>query len=212
MTDAHAFYAQLGEIEKQMRAAAPNWSVVGKNNSVSYFKVQNGREHEIHQVIDKAFQRITNSMATNMEVVQGIQQKLESSIAEAIKDPSDGGFVAELRGREIRDYARSLDAQERFGLINTLIRSGDKRGVAAIINAPAFLSGFSDEENAQNKLAAEMGFAKEAYEQLQQTKVVMRRMDDAALAIRHRVSSVKHAEDSPATKLSKALAELGGVA
>lgn len=211
MTEAHSFYGQLEEVEKQMHAASPNWSVVGKNNSTSYFRVQNGREHEFQDILDKAFTRVTQSMDAKMDAILGFKGKLESKIAEAIKDPSDGGSImSEMRAREVRDYARSLDPMARNSLVSQLIRAGDKRSVAAIIHAPAFLSGFSDEENAEHKQFAEAAFAAEAYEQLQQTKEVIKRLNHAFLQVRERYGKSKRSESSPGAKLSKALADLRG--
>jgi len=210
MTEAHEFYGQLLEVEKQMHAASPNWSVVGKNNSVTHFKIQNGREHEVRDIVEKAYGRVMTSMGTKMDAMLGVKQRLESKIAEVFKDPEEGKMLVELRGKEVREYARSLDDLGRMDLISNLARNGDKRSIAAIVNAPAFLSGFTDEENAQNKQVAAMALATQAYQQLQQTKEVINRVNYASRQLRNRYAKSSQAESSPTVKLSKALAGMRG--
>ncbi|MEM6257622.1 MAG: hypothetical protein AAGI37_04845 [Planctomycetota bacterium] len=76
-----------------------------------------------------------------------------------IKAMFDAGERDQL-GREVRDFARTREGDSMV-FIGELISAGDQRSVAAVLAAPAFLTGLTPEQQAAARGMAERQFAPE---------------------------------------------------
>lgn len=215
LTEAYHLYTQMEETEKLLNDDRVKWQTTqqtgphqGKRTTV--FTLPHGREHEYQGIVDAAYKRTITTISSKMDTVLAVKQALETSIADAIKDPDGESLIAELRRQEIRNHVSKLDEVERITFVEKAIKSGDKRVAGAIIHAPNFLTGFTDEQHAQHKQMAQMVWATQDYEQLQETSKLVDRVNRAAHALTERYSRTKNQGITSATqRLSKALADMG---
>lgn len=130
---------------------------------------------------------------------------LETRVASALTDPYSKTPI----GAEIRQHVKGLKADERMGFVRSLITSGKKSDVAAILDAPSYLSGLSDETHGLIRDMAADAFAPVDHQQLRATRAVAARVERAAGHMLTAFGNVIAKKNSPAAKAANAIGALG---
>jgi hypothetical protein len=92
-------------------------------------------------------QRLRNETINAKDRIAVLQQEASQDIDQRIKERLNliqGDYAGELRST-----LRGMDQKERFATISEIMKQGDGQSMAAISQAPAVLSGLSDEISAR---------------------------------------------------------------
>ena len=97
-------------------------------------------KHKLAPLAQKAVERALSSTDKALSALQKNRDTVDAKINQTVllKTPDALGF-------EIRAHFKS--AKSPFTEVATLVRKGDHRSVAAILNAPAYLSGLTNEQH-----------------------------------------------------------------
>ena len=89
---------------------------------------------------DLALKTVQKAADVNAKALASATQEVEFTRT-ALKQKL--GLTEDHRASEIRGYLRSLDEQERASVAQAAVSAGDSKTIAAIVDSPAYLSGFS---------------------------------------------------------------------
>lgn len=95
-----------------------------------------------------AYKRATAAAKKNDAAMERAKAEIAAS-KNALR--SQLGLVEDSRAAEIRGYLRTLGQEERSQILNNAIDGGDAATIAAVIHAPAYLSGETAERGARFK-------------------------------------------------------------
>jgi hypothetical protein len=111
---------------------------------------------------DKVFDRVATGLQKAMDEVESrvvlLTKQTEASLTDPDADKVSGSTIANA----IREHCKNLTTtpNARFNFVDKAIRSGDHRTCAAILSAPAYLSGLTEDQHAGLRRAAERVFSK----------------------------------------------------
>lgn len=159
---------------------------------------------------DKAFARISPVVDRRMRELRGYRDQLSARVAAAIDHPARRTAEGLALASEVRAHMRGLKkAEDRLEFARRAVTAGDKTTAAAILHAPAYLSGMSDDVHAIVRASAAHRFAPLDSAQLDATDAAIRQVIGAGNAVTRRFADVLALKEGPAVKAADSLRALG---
>lgn len=93
---------------------------------------------------DKVVQRATKQV----DSIVGSMRKTVASLEAELSTPLDQAAGSRPINSEIRAFVKGLTTDERIRWFNNALKTGDTLSLVAVLGAPAYLSGFTDEMKA----------------------------------------------------------------
>jgi hypothetical protein len=103
--------------------------------------------NESAQIINTAVlaEKVTTDTTKIVQSAYNALQKRIASVEGQLKEPLDAS-VAGPYAKEVREHVKELPTAKRSEFVMDLIAAGDTKSVGAVLAAPGFLSGLSDEQ------------------------------------------------------------------
>lgn len=194
--------AATGEIRSQ------TWGAVHLDRG-KLRKVGEG-DQELADATDAAFQRVASTLdKRRAEVVKGIAF-LEGKVAEALNPPSRKTQEAVQVEAQIRSHIASLGSKAG-GFVLDRIRAKDITTAAAVLHAPAYLSGLKDADMPKYRQLAAATFAPDETRQLEAANKLSDALMQAGAAALAKNMEVARRRTSNRSEVKKTLKKLGGV-
>jgi response regulator RpfG family c-di-GMP phosphodiesterase len=152
---------------------------------------------EFVEVADAAAKRAQTAVVKSLGAMAHNETQLAARVAMAVDDPTRKTSEGQLLAREIRAHVKSLSEKNRFQFVAQKIEQGNLKAVAAVIQAPAFLSGLEDSAGATLKTLAEMKFAPIERSQLEATRKALKHVEDASKELADRMYDLKVIGSNP---------------
>lgn len=92
--------------------------------------------------------KVTQRAAKRVDSVLGSMKKTIESLEGELSTPLDQAAGSRPINSEIRAFVKGLKADERMRWFNNALRNGDTLSLVAVLGAPAYLSGMTDEMKA----------------------------------------------------------------
>lgn len=92
------------------------------------------------EVAQRAVERSLNLVDQKLDRLRQSRAQLDARVDAAVRPKTHDAVAVEIRGYMQR-------APEAFGKVAEMIRKGDRRTTAAVLTAPAYLSGLTDEQH-----------------------------------------------------------------
>ena len=106
------------------------------------FKTEAQNAKDMQAALDKRNKSLDNELKLAKQAAKAEREMFQKEIAALIPENESG------RAAEIRSYFRGLKESERHSQLNIAIQNGDSETVAALTNAPSYLSGLDDNHKA----------------------------------------------------------------
>jgi hypothetical protein len=130
---------------------------------------------------------------------------MEARITEALSD----AYARTPLGAEIRGHVKSLPAEKRLDFVSGLVVAGRKGDIAAILVAPGYLSGLTDEAQANLRALAADKLAPVDHRQLAATRKVIERVERAGSALFNTYTKVVDMSQGAVSRANDAIRNLG---
>lgn len=160
-------YRTFGDIEtaeKELRAEA------GEHP-------QADRAKQLATAAEAAFKRAAAVVNRRVEELLRHQETLAGRVAEALEDPERRTREGLSIATAIRAHVQSLEGETtRIRFLTNAVDAGDRRTVSAVLAAPAYLSGLTDQHVAILRTAAAAKFAPQDSKQLDAVGKVLDRV------------------------------------
>ncbi len=150
------------------------------------FRTYHGSEEEIYnqagKASERALTRASNSLNHTIETGDLLLKRLDK----ATDDPDRKTPTGIAMATEIRNHVKGLPEKQRLAFVQKAIRSFDNRTVAAVLKAPAYLSGIGEEAQRVLQLDAEKSWAPQDYEQFKAVQQIRETLEKGMGAITKR--------------------------
>lgn len=207
MTAAYAAYANVEDAVQSLPLGDEVRMVNGRPTKLAI-----GAIDQLVTATEAASGRILASIQKGYEELEKIGAALDERIATALDDPARKPPPGIAVATEIRGYVKGLPDAKRTAFAHAAVEAGDKATVAAILHAPAYLSGFTDKHLATLRQRAAAAFAPVDNAQREAVRDASDKVAAAGSRLVERFGRVR-AMASPAATNSrdkiKALAETG---
>lgn len=186
-------YETIGQINDTERALLAAAGKPGREDVVldgGVLRAKHGREIEFEQAAQRAFDRAARRCDASLARVRAEHGALEKRVTDALGGDQPGGPLAS----EVRAHFKALSGDGRRA--DALLRAADEKDVAtlrAVLNAPAFLSGFSASDLAALKDQARRRVAPADHAQLDAVADLVEHVMQAGSALMNRMLSVRTA-------------------
>lgn len=155
--------------------------------------------------VDREFARAARQMDSADAGIRAKINSLASRVETMLSDPSAKTQVA----AEIRAHAKGLTDTKRMAFIRDAINAKDKASVAALLSAPAYLSGLSKEQADVARKMAEETFAQVESAQLHAAERVLERVREAGGQLTAYYGEITALRDTPEARARAAMDKLG---
>jgi hypothetical protein len=196
LTALYSCYGQIEEAEQAMRRASNGRPA------------EDGRD-ELAAAAKKAYDRAFLTVERRVAELTKLRDGLGAKVATAIDDPNRKTIEGLSVATSIREHAKSLPDAKRFQFARAAVAAGDLRTVSALLAAPAYLSGLTDEQLAVVRDQAAQRFAAQDHAQHAATSAVITRVEDGLSRLMVRLGKVG-SPTGPRAKAKAALAKLSG--
>jgi hypothetical protein len=112
------------------------------------------------------------------------------------------------KGGDGHAFLEAMEDKERPAFLQHAIQADDKRTVAAVLHAPAYLSGLSDDQSATIRDLAARHWATVDHAQLAAVDVVIDRVEHAGSQMMGRLAKVLAVRDTPRAEAQRKVADL----
>jgi hypothetical protein len=159
-------YARMKDAERAIHAAVPpsSWRPgeqvpagwrIGRGGKLV---VATGREREYAAAAKAAFDRAAATFDHRFREVRAARAQLDDKVRAAVHQPEDRRPEATALAAEVRSHFKGRGKRAMLELNNAIAR-GDRASVAAVLSAPAFLSGLDNEQQQAARRLAQHRFA-----------------------------------------------------
>ena len=118
-----------------------------------------GAVDQLVSATEAASTRVLASVQKGFDDLANIERQLEEAVATAIDDPGRKTPVGLSVATEIRAHVKGLSDTKRSSFAYAAVEAGDKQTVAALLHAPAYLSGLTDKQMTALRQRAAYAFA-----------------------------------------------------
>lgn len=201
LTDVYATIGKLNDAKAAWEAASPKTTQVvgGRVAEVSL------PSPDLIAAAERAFGVAARSVDDQTAALNRNVSALETRVASALTSP----YSKTPLGAEIRQHVKGLKDDERVNFVRSLITSNKQADVAAILDAPSYLSGLTDDmQSLVREMAAEQ-FAPTDFRQLRSAREVVSRVERASGHLVSAFGAVIAKRSSPAAKAANAIGALG---
>lgn len=215
LNDAERDMNAMGEpaVRRQHPVAGTARSEYGDN--VRMIRGRPTRVQDATEFIDaaeKAFARTAPAIDRRMRELRGYRDTLAARVASALDHPARKTAEGLALASEVRAHMKAIKRDEdRRAHAMRAVEIEDMTTVAAILHAPAYLSGLTDEMHAIVRARAAAKFAPLDSAQLDATDAAIRQVMGAGNALTRRFGDVLALSSAPAARASKSLRALGAV-
>lgn len=201
LTEIYSTLGKLIDAQVAWDAAAPKATrmVAGRATEVALPST------ELITAAERAFTNSAKIVDQRTTALNRHVNALETRVASALTDP----YSKTPLGAEIRGYVRGLKDGQRLDFVRSLIVTQKKADVAAILDAPSYLSGLTDDVHASVRDMAADTFATVDHRQLLSTREVLARVERASGTLLLAFTKVIANKHSPASKAGNAIRALG---
>lgn len=154
MTVAYTSYAKLEDAVRSLPLGDEVRMVNGRPKQLSA-----GAIDELVSTTRGVSERVLATVQKNYEELEKVAQSLGQQVDTAIDDPARNTPVGLSVATEIRAHVKSLADGKRSTFAYAAVEAGDKQTVAAILHAPAYLSGLTDKQMSALRQRAAYAFA-----------------------------------------------------
>jgi hypothetical protein len=203
LTTIYNTFALINHTERLLRASIPPSRPADGKREADGVRRMNGvpTQHvnttEFLKAADAATKRARTAVVKSLGAMAHNETQLAERIARAVDDPTRKTSEGQPLAQEIRTHVKSLSEKNRFQFVAQKIEQGNLKAVAAVIQAPAFLSGLEDNAGATLKTLAEMKFAPIERSQLEATRKALRHVENASKALAERMDGLKVIGSNP---------------
>lgn len=163
------------------------------------------------EAANHSFNLIAPSLDRRLAEVSRHIKALEGRIATAIDDPARRAAEGVAMAQEVRAHSKALpSSKERMSFVLGAIKSDDRSTDAAILHAPAFLSGLDATSLATLRDQAVKQFAAAEADQLAATNSARERIEGAMAMFMRRYSDVLQYQKSASARAIQAIAAVKG--
>lgn len=165
---------------------------------------------EFIDAAEKAFARTAPAIDRRMRELRGYRDTLATRVSAALDNPARKTAEGLALASEVRAHMKGMKRPEdRSAHAMRAIEAEDKTTVAAILHAPAYLSGLTDEAHALVRARAAAKFAPLDSAQLDATEAAIRQVMNAGSALTRRYGDVLALRSAPAARAATSLRALG---
>jgi hypothetical protein len=165
---------------------------------------------EFIDAAERAFARTAPAIDRRMRELRGYRDTLAARVASAIDNPARKTAEGLALASEVRSHMKGMKrAEDRLSHAMRAVEAEDKTTVAAILHAPAYLSGLTDEALAIVRTCAAAKFAPLDSAQLDATEAAIRQVMGAGNALTRRFGEVLALRNAPAARAANSLRTLG---
>lgn len=207
LTTAYTAYAKVEEAVGSLPLGDEVRMVNGRPT-----KLAAGAVDELVAASDSASKRVLTVIQKNYDELSKIGQQLDEHIAAAIDDPARKTPVGLSVATEIRAHVKALPDGKRATFAYAAVEAGDKQTVAALLHAPAYLSGLTDKQMAALRQRAAHAFAPTETTQLEAIRNASDMVAAAGSRLVERFGRVQAMASGAKASSRKKIAALGEVA
>jgi hypothetical protein len=168
-----------------------------------------GREDDLREAMSVALDRAAKDFDRRFATIRATREALAKRIDDALVDPKGSTPAGIATAGEIRAYARSLKDHERHKFVEEAIEAGDLQTLSALLNAPRYLSGLTDQRRALYRDSAAEKFAGQDFKQLAAAdKVVDHLMTASSVMLKKFGELLPPKRETPQSAADEALSNL----
>lgn len=186
LTIAYTSYAKVEDAVSSLPLGNEVRMVNGRPTQLSA-----GAIDELVSATDGASKRVLAAVQKNYEELEKISQTLGQQVAAAVDDPARKTPEGLAVATEIRAHMKGLPEAKRSAFAYSAVEAGDKQTVAAILHAPAYLSGLTDRQMATLRHRAELTYAPNESAQLEAVRSASDMLASAGSRLVERYSRVQ---------------------
>jgi hypothetical protein len=165
---------------------------------------------EFIDAAERAFARTAPAIDRRMRELRGYRDTLAARVTSALDNPARKTAEGLALASEVRAHMKGMKrAAERLGHASRAVDAEDKTTVAAILHAPAYLSGLTDEGLAVVRARAAAKFAPLDSAQLDATDAAIRQVMGAGNAMVSRFGDVMALRRAAVGRAANSLQVLG---
>ncbi|MBL8875819.1 MAG: hypothetical protein JNM86_08500 [Phycisphaerae bacterium] len=118
-----------------------------------------GKDRQLGNIGRDYIARVDSTVGQDMfaPYIRKALDRAAKAVEDAIQLPASDDVAALLREREVRDALRAMSPEERLAAWRRIVDSADPLGVAAVLNAPAFLPPLLHESIVKDGIAIVVG-------------------------------------------------------
>jgi hypothetical protein len=219
LADLYEFYAAAQHAERELHRLSPSARRRQHPDGTSEYlgdlrmvggslRSFHGHEEEFAAAAEQAFARAAKVADRRLKELKEHREGVAKRVAEAVDHTPGRQPVGISQAAEIRAHIKALPGEQRLALVQTALSAGDKQTVAAVLFAPAYLSGLSAEEMAGVRHAAERKFAPEDSAALGAVDGLIERVMRAGSLAVGRLAEAQKVKTAPQAQARKVLAAL----
>jgi hypothetical protein len=202
LTVAYTCMGNLRDVRKQVEKQYRTRREVVQNGQVTHAVAY---PEQFFAGVDRAMERASRQIDSADAGIRAKITSLASRVETMLSDPSAKTPVA----AEIRAHAKGLTDTKRMAFIRDAINVKDKASVAALLSAPAYLSGLSTEQADVARKMAEETFAQVESAQLHAAEKVLERVREAGAQLVGYYGEITALRDTPEARARAAMDKLG---
>jgi len=199
-----AFLAHVNATTPALRRQKPD----GRTEYLGQLRMQDGKprvfsshDEEFAEAAATALDRAAQVVDRRLASLNRSRDGLETRVAEALKDTAHPPAVH----AEIRAHLKGLSDSKRVSWLMSAAKRGDKATMHAILSAPAFLSGLTEEQVALARNEAARAVAAQDFEQLQALQNVIAAVEQAGGKIVLRTGELARYRNGTGARVGRAV-------
>lgn len=165
---------------------------------------------EFIDAAERAHTRLTPAIDRRMRELRGYRDQLAARVASALDHPARKTAEGLALASEVRAHMKGMTKGERLAHAQRAVAREDKTTVAAILHAPPYLSGLTDEMVEIVRASAAAKFAPLDSAQLAATERAIQQVMSAGNALTGRYVRVLDLRNSPTARAAGSLRALAG--
>ncbi|MCC6920495.1 MAG: hypothetical protein IT548_14960 [Alphaproteobacteria bacterium] len=184
----HEAYARINDAEAEVRKTSPKVtrrSATGANHTSIAMNYE-----ELADAASRALARLSPSIDRRVEELKRHFDTLTKAVETALDDPKRKTPEGLALASEVRAHLKSLPEAKRLKFAAEAVDAGDRETVAALLQAPPFLSGFDAQAMSILRARAANKFAGVESAQLEAVNTLIERATGAGGRLMRRFSEV----------------------
>jgi hypothetical protein len=179
-------YSAVGSLLDAAKAHQSNFRVERhKGRTVKALE----RSDELRKAAEASFGRAAAQVDRRTREINAAREKLAAEVDEALRPPSRDNLAATMAS-EIRSHFESIKGGERLRLFHRAVDAKDRATIAAVLHAPAYLSGMDDAQQSELRSVAAAALAPEAAAEVTEIDKVLDRVRLAGKTLTDRYGEI----------------------
>jgi hypothetical protein len=201
LTTAYTAIGSLNDAVNSVKEASePNGRVMKDGRKQLTFAVS----EELVNATEKSFTRAARGIDARVDSLNTHIKALNIRVNAALDDPITKTVVA----TEVRAHFKAMKPDQRISFAVAAIESGDKATIAALLSAPAYLSGLDAKSHTFLRERSASKFAPTDHAQLGAANDVLTKVHAAGARLLARYAEVLGHRSTPTVKAAKQLRQL----